>query len=87
LYRSETWFPLLREQTAKEDIWARGGKVMGVWRRWQNVELQDLSSSSNISWVIKKIRWVRHVAGMRQKRNVCRVLVGTPEGSDRGVEV
>jgi hypothetical protein len=52
---------------------------MGVWGRWQNVELQDLSSSSNISWMIKKIRRVRLVAGMRQKRNVCRVLVGTPE--------
>ena len=26
LYRSETWFPLLREQTAEEDIWAKGGE-------------------------------------------------------------
>jgi hypothetical protein len=27
----------------------------------------------------KKIRWVRHVAGIREKTNVYRGLVGTPE--------
>jgi len=32
----------------------RGDKVTGDWGRWQTVELHDVSSSSNISWVIKK---------------------------------
>jgi hypothetical protein len=28
----------------------------------------------------KKIKWARHVARIREKRYVCRVLVGKPEG-------
>jgi hypothetical protein len=26
------------------------------------------------------MRWAGHVAGMRDKRNACRILVGNPEG-------
>jgi hypothetical protein len=47
-----------------------------------NDELYDLYSSPNIVRVIKsrRIRWVGHVARMREDRGVYRVLVGKPEG-------
>ena len=40
------------------------------------------TSSPNIVWVIKsrRIRWAGHVARMGEERDVCRVLVGKPEG-------
>ena len=28
----------------------------------------------------RRMRWTEHVAGMRESRGVCRVLVGKPEG-------
>jgi hypothetical protein len=41
----------------------------------------DLYSSPNMIWVIKsRIRWVGHVAYMREQRCASRVLVEKPEG-------
>jgi hypothetical protein len=39
-------------------------------------------SSPNIIRMIKsrRMRWSWHVAGMREKRNAYRILVGKPEG-------
>jgi hypothetical protein len=47
-----------------------------------NDELHSLYSSPNIVRVIKsrRMRWVGHVACMREGRGVYRVLVGRPEG-------
>jgi hypothetical protein len=47
-----------------------------------NEELHNLYSSPNISRMIKsrRMRWVGHVAGMREKRNAYRIMVGKPEG-------
>jgi len=47
-----------------------------------NAQLQDLYSSPNIVWVIRprRMRWLRHVACMGDKRWSYRVLVGKPEG-------
>ena len=44
----------------------------------------DLHSSPNIFRVIKsgRIRWAGHVAHMRERRDVHRVLVGKPEGKN-----
>jgi len=52
------------------------------WRKIHNEELNDLYSSTNIVRVIKSriMRWAGHVARMREKRSVYRVLVGKPEG-------
>jgi hypothetical protein len=57
--------------------------VTGEWRKLHNEELHDLYSSPSIIRIIKarRMRWVRHVARMVEKRNAYRLLVGKPEGS------
>jgi hypothetical protein len=57
-------------------------EVRAEWRKLHNEELNGLCSSPNIGRVIKsrRMRWVGHVAGMVERRDVYRVLVGKPEG-------
>jgi len=57
--------------------------VTEEWRKLHNDELNDLYSSTNIIRVIKsrRMRCVGHVARMGERRDVCRVLVGKPEGN------
>jgi hypothetical protein len=50
----------------------------GSWRKLHNDELHSLYSSPNTVRV--RMRWVGHVARMREGRSVYRVLVGRPEG-------
>ena len=52
-------------------------------RKLHYEELNDLYSSPNIFRVIKsrRIRLAGHVARVREKRGVYRVLVGKPEGN------
>jgi len=47
-----------------------------------NEEVNDLYTSPNIIWVIKsrRMRWAGHVARMRKRSGVYRVLVGKLEG-------
>jgi hypothetical protein len=56
--------------------------VTGRCRKLHNEELHNLYSSPNIIRIIKSRRMRRagHVARMGEKRNVCRLLVGKPEG-------
>jgi hypothetical protein len=44
----------------------------------------DSAYTNNIIKIMKSrsMRWVGHVALMGEKRNVCRVLVGQPEGEN-----
>ena len=53
-------------------------KLTGEWRRLHKEELCDLYCSPNIIWVIKlrRMRWAGHVARLRERRGVYRVLVG-----------
>jgi len=55
--------------------------VAGGWRRLHNEELQDLYASPNIIRMNKSrsMRWMGHVARMREMRNV-HILVEKPEG-------
>jgi hypothetical protein len=57
--------------------------VTGYWRKLHNEELHNLYSSPNIIRMIKskRMRWVGHVARMRETRNAYRILVGKPEGT------
>jgi hypothetical protein len=52
-------------------------EVVGGWRRLHNEELQNLYASPNMIRVIKskRMRWLGHVACMRQTRNAYNVLV------------
>jgi hypothetical protein len=47
-------------------------------------ELRNLYSSPSIIRIIKprRMRWAGHVAGMGEKRNAYRLLVGKPEGEE-----
>jgi len=57
-------------------------EVTGEWRKLYNEEFNDLHSSLNTFRVIKsrRMRWVGHVAGLRERRGVYKVSVGKPEG-------
>jgi hypothetical protein len=56
-------------------------EVTGEWRKLQNEELADPCSSRNIIRVFKsRMRWAGHVARMRARKGVYRVLVGKHEG-------
>jgi hypothetical protein len=52
-----------------------------LWRKLHNDELHSLYSSPNIFRVIKsrRMKWVGHVAYMREDRGVYKVLVGRPK--------
>jgi hypothetical protein len=56
-------------------------EVTGEWRKLHNEELHKLYSSPNIIRMVKsrRMRWAEHVAGMGEKRNAYRILVGKPE--------
>jgi hypothetical protein len=56
--------------------------VKGGWRKLHNEELHKLYSSPSIIRIIKsrRMRWAGHVARIREKRNVYRLLIGKPEG-------
>ena len=62
------------------------------WRKLHNEELSDLYSLPNIVWVVKSRRmiWAGHVALMRERRGVYRVLVGKigerKQSGDPGVD-
>jgi hypothetical protein len=90
LYGWETWLLTLREECRHRVFdnkvlrifGPNRGKVTREWRRLDNEELNDLYSSLSIVQVIKtrRVRWVGHVACMRERRGIYRVLVGKPEG-------
>jgi len=57
-------------------------EVTGEWRKLRNEELSDLYYLPNIVRVIKstRMRWAGHLAHLKERRGVHRVLVGKPEG-------
>jgi hypothetical protein len=57
-------------------------EVTRGWRKLHNEELQNLYSSPSKIRMIKsrKMRWAGYVAGLGEKMNACRILVGKPEG-------
>jgi hypothetical protein len=58
--------------------------VIGGWRKLHNEELHNLYSSPSLIRMNKsrRIRWAGRVAGMVEKRNAYRLLVGKPDQKD-----
>jgi hypothetical protein len=91
LYGCESWSLTLREEHRLRVSESRvlrifGPKrdeVTGGWRELHNEELQNFYSSLSIIRIIKsrRIRWAGQVARMEDDRNVCRILVGNPQGT------
>ena len=54
----------------------------GDWKRLPNEQFHDLCSSPNVIHMIKsrRMRYARHVAYMKEQRNVHRLLVGKLKG-------
>jgi len=89
LYGCETWSLALREtsrlrvfdnRVLRRTFELKRDEVTKECRKLHNEEL-NLYSSPNIFRVIKsrRVRWAGHVAGMGERKGVCRVLVGKPE--------
>jgi len=87
LYGYETWSLTLREErrlrvfgerALKKILGPKGDEVTGKWRKLFSEELDDLYSTPNIVRVIKsrRMRWVRHVACVGERRGVYMDLVG-----------
>jgi hypothetical protein len=57
-------------------------EVPGVWRKLHSGELRNLYSSPCIfrQIISRKMWWAGHVARMGEGTNVCRLLVGKPQG-------
>jgi hypothetical protein len=56
--------------------------MIGGWRKLHNEEVHNLYSLPHIIRLIssRRIKWAGHLQHMGKKRNVCRILVGKPEG-------
>jgi len=91
LYGCETWLLTLTEEhrlrvlenrVLRRIFGPKWDEVTGEWRKLHNEELNNVYSLPIIVRVIKsrRVRWARHVACMGERRVVCRVLVGKPEG-------
>ena len=68
--------------SALVNVQTKRGEVTREWRKLHIEELNNLYSSPSIARVIKprRMRWAGHVARLGERRGVCRVLLGKPEG-------
>ena len=91
LYGCETWSLTLREEhrlrvfenrMVRRIFGRKRDGVTGDGRKLHNEELNDLYCPPNIVRVIKsrRMRWVGHVARMKEGRGIHKVLVGKPKG-------
>jgi hypothetical protein len=56
-------------------------EVTREWITLHNEELDNLYSSQNIRAIkSRRMKWAGHVARMAERKVLCRVLVGKPEG-------
>jgi len=80
--RDERRLRLFENRVLRRIFGAKRDEVTGEWRKLHNEELNDLYCSPNIIHLIEsgRMRWAGHVARMRERRGVYRVLVGKPEG-------
>jgi hypothetical protein len=81
-FREECRLRVFEKRVLRGIFGPKRDEVIGECRKLYNEELSDLYSSPSIVWVIKsrRMRWAGHVVHMVERRGVCRVLVGKPEG-------
>jgi hypothetical protein len=82
--RKERGLRVFENRVLRRKFEPKRDEVTGEWRQLHNEKLKDLYCSSNIFRVIRSIRMRRaeHVARMRERRGVYRVLVGKSEGKE-----
>jgi hypothetical protein len=70
---------LFENRVSRRIFGPKRDEVTGEWRKLHNEELNDLYSPPNIVRVIKSRRMRRagHVAGVRERRGIYGVLMGT----------
>ena len=80
--REERWLRLFENRVMRRIFGPRRDEITGEWRKVHIDELNDLYSSPNIIRVIKsrRMRWVEHVARMRDRKDAYVVVVGRPLG-------
>jgi hypothetical protein len=92
LYECETWSLTLREErrlrvfensVLRRVFGPKRDEVTEEWRKLHDEELNNLYCSPNIVRVIESriMKWVGHVARMREGRGVYKVLVEKAEGN------
>ena len=90
LYGCETWSLTLREErrlrvfesrVLRRIFGPKKDEVTQEWRKQHNKEFNDLYCSPSFVQEIesRRMRWAGHVAGMEERRDVYRILVGKPE--------
>jgi hypothetical protein len=91
LYGCEIWSLTLREEhrlrvfenrVLRKISGPKRDEVIGGWRKLHDKELHNLYCSPSIIRMIKssRMRWVGHVARMREEKSAYGILVGKPEG-------
>ena len=80
--REQLWLRVFENRLLRRIFRPKTDEVKGKWRKLHTEELNDMYSSPNIVRVIKsrRMRWAEHVARMGERRDVCRVMLGKPEG-------
>jgi len=76
--REERRLRVFENRVQRRIFWLKRDEVKGKWRRLYNEELYDLYTFPDIIRVMKsrRMRWVRHVTSMGERRGAYRVLVG-----------
>ena len=80
--REERRRRMFENRVLRRIIGSRRDEVTGEWIKLHSEELRDMYSSPIIFRVIKsrRMRCAGHVARMRERRGVYKILVGKPEG-------
>ena len=82
--RAVRWLRVFENRVLRRIFGPKRDEVTGEWRKLYNEELNDLYSSPDIVRVVisRRIRWVGHVAPMREGRGVYRLWWGNMKERD-----
>jgi hypothetical protein len=82
LSREEHRLKVFHNRVLRKIFGSKWDELTRDLRKLHNEEISSLYSSPNIIKMIKsrRMRWAGHVARMGHVRNVCKILVGKPDG-------